>query len=148
MNNWVSYQNGNYSVHINTMNGTKIRKNDLDYFEPEWPESADIKITNCCKHGCSMCFPENTYIVMSDDVVKPIQDIKIGDNVLSYDINSNRVVSNNVKQLFKNPFKGELIVLQFEDNSVVKCTPNHKILTNAGFKQASELTPEDEIISI
>ena len=148
MNNWVSYQNGNYTVYINTENGTKIRKNDLDYFEPEWPESADIKITNCCKHGCSMCFPENTYIVMSDDVVKPIQDIKIGDNVLSYDINSNRVVSNNVKQLFKNPFKGELVVLQFEDNSVVKCTPNHKILTKVGFKQASELTSEDEIISI
>lgn len=148
MNNWVSYQNGNYTVYINTTNGTKIRKNDLDYFDPEWPESADIKITNCCKHGCSMCFPENTYIVMSDDVVKPIQDIKIGDNVLSYDINSNLVVSNNVKQLFKNPFKGELVVLQFEDNSVVKCTPNHKILTKSGFKQASELTLEDEIISI
>ena len=148
MNNWVSYQNGNYTVYINTTNGTKIRKNDLDYFEAEFPESFDLKITNCCKHGCKMCFPENTYIVMSDDVVKPIQDIKIGDNVLSYDINSNRIVSNNVKQLFKNPFKGELVVLQFEDNSVVKCTPNHKILTKVGFKQASELTLEDEIISI
>lgn len=60
MNNWVSYQNGNYTVYINTENGTKIRKNDLDYFEPEWPESADIKITNCCKHGCSMCHENST----------------------------------------------------------------------------------------
>ena len=31
MNNWVSYRNGNYDVYINTLNGTKIRKNDLDF---------------------------------------------------------------------------------------------------------------------
>lgn len=60
MNNWVSYQNGNYTVYLNTTNGTKIRKNNLDYFEPEWPESADIKITNCCKHSCSMCHENST----------------------------------------------------------------------------------------
>lgn len=60
MNNWVSYQNGNYTVYINTTNGTKIRKNDLDYFEPEWPESADIKITNKCSHMCSCCHENST----------------------------------------------------------------------------------------
>ncbi len=60
MNNWVSYQNGNYTVHINTVNGTKVRINDLDYFEPKFPESMDIKITNCCKHGCSMCHENST----------------------------------------------------------------------------------------
>ena len=60
MNNWVSYQNGNYTVYINTTNGTKIRKNDLDYFEAEFPESFDLKITNCCKHGCKMCHEAST----------------------------------------------------------------------------------------
>lgn len=60
MSNWVSYQNGNYTVHINTMNGTKIRKNDLDYFEPEWPESMDIKLTNACRHNCPQCHENST----------------------------------------------------------------------------------------
>ena len=60
MNNWVSYQNGNYTVYINTENGTKIRKNDLDYFEPEWPESMDIKLTNACRHNCLMCHENST----------------------------------------------------------------------------------------
>lgn len=60
MNNWQSYQNGNYRVYINTQNGTKIRKNDLDFFEPEFPESLDIKLTNRCSHKCSMCHENST----------------------------------------------------------------------------------------
>ena len=60
MKNWVSYRNGNYDVYINTVNGTKIRKNDLDFFDPEFPESMDIKLTNCCKHGCKMCHENST----------------------------------------------------------------------------------------
>ena len=60
MNKWVTYKNGNYDVFFNTENGTKIRKNDLDFFAPAFPESMDIKITNCCKHGCKMCHENST----------------------------------------------------------------------------------------
>lgn len=49
--NWVKYQNGNYTVMIDLDNGTKVRKNDLDYFEPNTVESMDIKITNSCEGG-------------------------------------------------------------------------------------------------
>lgn len=53
--NWVHYQNGNYTVHLNLNDGTKIRANDLDFFEPATAESIDLKITNCCDMGCQMC---------------------------------------------------------------------------------------------
>ena len=33
MNTWVSYENGNYTVKFNLGTGTKIRENDLDFFE-------------------------------------------------------------------------------------------------------------------
>lgn len=52
---FVNYMNGNYRVSIDLMTGTKIRKNDLDFFEPEYPESMDVKITNCCDMGCKFC---------------------------------------------------------------------------------------------
>lgn len=48
------YQNGNYTVKIYE-DGTKIRENDLDFFESEFPENIDIKITNRCNMGCPMC---------------------------------------------------------------------------------------------
>ena len=51
----VKYKNGNYTVMLDLDSGTKIRKNDLDFFEPEYPESMDVKITNCCDMGCKFC---------------------------------------------------------------------------------------------
>lgn len=41
------YKNGNYNVSIFT-DGTKIRSNNLNFFEPDTVESMDIKITNKC----------------------------------------------------------------------------------------------------
>lgn len=55
MKEWVSYKNGNYVVKLNTKNGTKIRENDLDFFESDTVESMDIKITNCCNMNCKFC---------------------------------------------------------------------------------------------
>lgn len=58
MNIIGEYRNGNYSVTL-LSDGTKIRHNDLDYFEPEYPESIDLKITNKCYGNgngiCSFC---------------------------------------------------------------------------------------------
>lgn len=57
--NSVSYKNGNYFVNLNLDNGTKIRYTKDDYMKPEFPESMDIKITNCCNIGCPMCHEDS-----------------------------------------------------------------------------------------
>lgn len=54
-----SYKNGNYTVTIFD-DGTKVRNNDLDHFEPVKPESIDIKITNRCNMNCPMCHEDST----------------------------------------------------------------------------------------
>lgn len=48
------YQNGNYQVSIFS-DGTKIRRTEENEFIPSFPESIDLKITNCCDKGCPMC---------------------------------------------------------------------------------------------
>lgn len=58
--NWVSYQNGNYTVRINLKNGTKIRENNLDFFAPTTVESMDLKITNSCNMNCKYCHENST----------------------------------------------------------------------------------------
>lgn len=59
MNILGSYKNGNYNVTI-LSDGTKIRSNDLNFFEPEFPESFDYKITDRCDMGCKMCHENST----------------------------------------------------------------------------------------
>jgi len=53
-----AYTNGNYHVRLYS-DGTKIRENDLDFFEAAFPESFDIKITNQCDMGCVMCHEDS-----------------------------------------------------------------------------------------
>lgn len=50
-----TYKNGNYQVTM-LHDGTKIRKTDEDEFIPEFPENADVKITDKCSQGCSFCY--------------------------------------------------------------------------------------------
>lgn len=58
--NWVSYKNGNYTVMLNLSDGTKIRKNNLDFLQADTVESLDYKITDSCNMGCSMCHENST----------------------------------------------------------------------------------------
>ena len=71
MKNWVSYKNGNYTVSLNILSGTKIRQNNLDYFEPDTVESMDIKITNKCDMNCPMCHESSTVRGKHADILSP-----------------------------------------------------------------------------
>ena len=68
MKRFVRYQNGNYTVTIDTKDGTKIRENNLDFFRADFPESMDIKITNRCKMGCMMCHENSTNDGLHGDI--------------------------------------------------------------------------------
>lgn len=59
MNNVKTYINGNYTVSIDLDTGTKIRENNLDFFEAAFPESMDVKITNRCNMGCKFCHEDS-----------------------------------------------------------------------------------------
>jgi organic radical activating enzyme len=59
MNLIGEYRNGNYNVSIFD-DGTKIRENNLDFFEPAFPECMDVKITNFCDAGCGYCHENST----------------------------------------------------------------------------------------
>ena len=71
MKRFARYQNGNYTVTMDTHTGTKIRENDLDFFRADFPESMDIKITNCCDMGCPMCHENSTKYGLHGDIMFP-----------------------------------------------------------------------------
>ena len=71
MRNWVSYKNGNYTVSLNILDGTKIRQNNLDYFEPDTVESFDYKITNKCDRNCEQCHEASSNFGKHGDILSP-----------------------------------------------------------------------------
>lgn len=48
-----SYKNGSYRVDINLETGTRVIIGDPKY--PDFPDSIDLKITDCCHYGCPFC---------------------------------------------------------------------------------------------
>ncbi len=52
------YTNGNYEVTLYS-DGTKIKESDEDEFVALFPDSIDLKITNRCDIGCSMCHEDS-----------------------------------------------------------------------------------------
>lgn len=54
-----SYKNNDYTCTMFS-DGTKIRWNDKDSFNPIKPESIDLKICNRCDMRCSMCHENST----------------------------------------------------------------------------------------
>ena len=77
---FVKVKNGNYTMYIDLETGTKIRKNDLDCFIPEKPESMDIKITNKCDMGCAFCHENST----ADGLHGDIMNLKFIETLLPY----------------------------------------------------------------
>lgn len=54
------YNNGNYTVTLFD-DGTKIRETEADFFDADFPENCDCKITDWCDRNCPMCH-ENSSI--------------------------------------------------------------------------------------
>lgn len=152
------YVNGNHRT-ILYDDGTRFREtgsyvegkwvaDDADHFTFDFPESFDLKITDYCDGGCPWCFPGGTPIQCADGSLAPIEMIRVGDCVNSYDRNNNKVICGMVTEVFKRYYQGDLIGITI-NGSTIWCTPNHKILTrNRGLVQASDLTTDDDMVTI
>ena len=55
----AQYQNGNYQVSLYE-DGSKTKMTEEDAFVAGFPDSMDVKITNCCDLGCPMCHENAT----------------------------------------------------------------------------------------
>ena len=87
-----SYKNNNYTCTMFS-DGTKIRWNDKDSFNPVKPESIDLKITNQCDMMCRFCHENSTPDGKHGDILNlpfidtmfPYSEVAIGGgNVLTH----------------------------------------------------------------
>lgn len=87
-------------------------------------------------HGS--CFPPGTFIRMADGTHKPIEQVKVFDKVVTAEGNVGQVST-----LWGKTHEGQLHKIVLWGNNMVRCTPEHPILTRRGYVAASELTSDD-----
>lgn len=85
------------------------------------------------------CFVPGTEIRMSNNTLKPIETISIGEEVYSYDKTKDAFVRTKVTQAVKQVVK-QMVRVSFENGAVVTCTPNQQFYCKCGtWVRADEL---------
>ena len=87
------------------------------------------------------CLAKGTLVSIDGYMSVPIEELIDNENkskILSYDDKRFGMCYNNQSK-FKYQGKQKCIELFFEDGRSLKCTPEHKILTTVGWKEASEI---------
>jgi hypothetical protein len=94
------------------------------------------------KPADNSCFTGDTLVTMADNKSKPIRDVKVGDVVLSYDLEKKQQVKTNVVEVFEHPKRDGGRLLLF--NGYLKVTEEHLLWngfewTAAGLFQVGDL---------
>lgn len=90
------------------------------------------------------CVARGSKILMSDGSLKNIEDVEVGDTVCTFDnyiCSSNKVISK-----YDNG-KKRTVEVRCDSGFRVKCTEDHKILTQRGYVEAKDLTTKDFVFT-
>lgn len=91
------------------------------------------------------CFVSGTLVEMGDGSFIPIESIKEGDLVKSYDVDTQEFCVKPVVRLNVNPVK-TLVKVILENGEEIVCTEDHLFLTTDGWVEAKDLE-DKEIVS-
>jgi hypothetical protein len=95
------------------------------------------------------CVDGNTKI-KTHNGYKKIEDIKIGDTVISYNEQRNTFEDDIVEEKYENMILSDnedMYEIEMVDRSIIKITGNHKVLTDNGWKKVKKLKIGENIIS-
>ncbi|MBS3094430.1 PQQ-binding-like beta-propeller repeat protein, partial [Candidatus Pacearchaeota archaeon] len=92
--------------------------------------------TKDCSIPVTSCFPAGTKISMADGKYKNIEEVKIGDYVLSYDTELEKQVESKVIEL-ESPTRNHMCEIVFDNNKKLKLTSEHPVYTSEGWKSIS-----------
>lgn len=106
-----------------------------------------ISTQSGCPCGCMFCLPPGEKILTVNGE-KNIDDIQIGEYVVSYDCENNKRQIDEVINTIENDYDGELVEIELDNGQILKLTPNHEVLTKDGWKNAENISENDEIVRL
>ena len=139
-------------VDVNEINNSVIafNQNELSKYKCEYCEIAAAMMLGVmasiipfsdhsqAPRNCYQCLHPSTPVVMSDNTVKAIKDIKVGDEVITIDPKScKQSITKVIKQYVRATDK-KIITIETESGRKLTCTYDHPVLTSSGWKHAED----------
>lgn len=96
-------------------------------------------------HGC---LKKGTRVSLSNGREGNIEDIKVGDSIVSYDEENKRFVDKKVLNVLIQEADIRLpwVQISLQNNKMITCTEDHPFLTKKGWIEAKDLTISDDIV--
>ena len=128
---------------------TQVYHNDADYNLKYYDQGGGVYLLGFStgSGGSSgtgeSCFPAKTKILMADNSIKNIGDIRVGDYVLTKESEtSSKTVEAKVLKVYKHPKTGDFFMI----NDALKVTPNHRMLINEIWQRVENLKIGDMLL--
>jgi|GEM_PF-3577631 len=93
------------------------------------------------------CFLAGTKVLMADGSYKNIEDVEIGDLVLSYEVETGKTLSCRVSKIFSHLSEEMTYDHYLLINNVLRVTPNHEFYSNGKWVEAGDLKVEDNLFT-
>ena len=126
----------------------EIFKMVKDWGEPGfvWAESEDV-VYNPCLTGDSLIETNKGFISMKE--LSEMDEGKFNSiQAVTFNEDSQEKEFSKIKSAFKTTVDAEIIKVNFEDGTFIKCTPEHKVYTlNRNWVEAKDLKEEDLIVA-
>lgn len=110
-----------------------------------WPSSLSTRYVLKFKSGAEKggCFVGDTKILMGDGTEKNIQDIRVGDEIMTFENEDSLVARKSIVQgISSHEVNGYLVI-----NDNLKLTPEHRILINGSWNMAGNAKLGDHLVT-
>ena len=92
------------------------------------------------------CFEAGTLVMMADRTLKRIEQIHVGDLVLSFDDKTGMTMAKEILYRSMSLSKGDRVTVSLPEGEVIRSTPNHPFyIKEKGFLLACNLTPQMQL---
>lgn len=127
-----------YGPHLQIISGSVANHKEIEHLI-----DAGVDTIRTGVGGGSMCFVPGTKVFCGyKDGYKSIEDIRVGDTVISHTNNFREVINS-----WESHFAGNLTVVHYVDQNgkegIIKCTPPHKFVVGDKFVKAKNLKKND-----
>jgi hypothetical protein len=93
------------------------------------------------------CLPSGAKVNLENGTQIPIEQLKPGQSVLSYNLKTGEIEPKRIVRTFRNPRAGRRVMRISHSFGALDCTAEHKIFSlTRGFVDASKLLPDDKIL--